>query len=334
MVHADAVNVFKSGRKNLVINGGFDVWQRGTSSTVTTNVETFTADRFAYYPSGGAATISRQTFAVGQTDVPGNPKYYARVNNTTGDGWALYRQTIENPERFANKAITLSFWAKGTNPGGGKFQIYEDTYFSNVVSGTPTYTDLTVTGTWTKYSYTFNMPSHSGVTLSANDRWYFSWIQPPGDSSTAAWTLDVSQVQVEYGTTATDFEHRSYGEELALCQRYYEIVADCSQSSDSSICFVGGGYSYKYDQVNWHYTFAVPKRGAFTLESTTGTDYYKASLFGESILDTGVGMTASYQPLNSVNGYITGSYSGSTNGKAWGFMLNHASAKIAVSAEL
>ena len=55
----------------------------------------------------------------------------------------------------------------------------------------------------------------------ANAKMALSFLQPDGDSSTNAWTLDITAVQLEVGSQATPIEHRSFGEELALCQRYF-----------------------------------------------------------------------------------------------------------------
>ena len=72
-----------SGRKNLVINGNFDIWQRGTSFS-SFNSMRLTADRwFPKYAAGSSTiTATRQQFTAGQTEVPGNPRYYYRYDNT------------------------------------------------------------------------------------------------------------------------------------------------------------------------------------------------------------------------------------------------------------
>ena len=216
------------GRKNLIINGGFDVWQRGTSQVSATNVEQkFFADRFGIYPSGGTITADRVAFTQGQTTVPGNPNYHARIAMASGNAnnWALIKTQLENPERLANKTFTISFWAKGTNPGGGKFQMYENMYHNNggtIVSNSEFYTDVTVTSSWQKFTFTKTEAAwNSSCVLGNNNYYYWSIIQPSADTSTNAWTLDIANIQLELGSTATDFEQRSYGEELSLCQRYY-----------------------------------------------------------------------------------------------------------------
>ena len=71
-----------SGRRNLVINGGFEIWQRGLSNN-SFNSSRWTADRWLQYAAGNSIlTVTRQQFTTGQTEVPGNPKYYYRMDNT------------------------------------------------------------------------------------------------------------------------------------------------------------------------------------------------------------------------------------------------------------
>ena len=222
-IDADLV-VARAGRKNLIINGGFDVWQRGTS--FTTSAE-YTADRWQLQLSGGTSTATQQTFTVGQTEVPDNPTYYLKMNTTTGDNNCGMFHRVEDVRNGAGQNVTVSFWAKGTNPAGGTF----DLILSQKFDGSATLYDdtpLTITSSWVKYTHTFTAPSISGKTIGTNSSLDLIIRQAAGDTSTTAWNLNMAQVQLELGSVATDFEHRSYGEELALCQRYYEIVKAAS----------------------------------------------------------------------------------------------------------
>ena len=225
----DARDLVSAGRKNLIINGGFDIWQRATDSGSNTTDGYLSADRWKHASSGATKQVTRQTFAFGQTDVPGNPRYYLRYAVTTSNNNVAIRQCIEDVTRTAGRELTLSFWVKGTNCGGGEFDLQFRQDFGT--GGSPSsvvdtgHFSYSVNNQWTRKTFTFTPPSISGKTLGTdiNSSSYKIELfrQPDGDNSTGAFTLDFANVQLEYGSHATEFEQRSIGEELALCQRYY-----------------------------------------------------------------------------------------------------------------
>jgi hypothetical protein len=208
---------------NVIINGAFDIWQRGTSFTAS---DVYTADRWVMALSGATATTSRQAFTVGQTDVPNNPNYFLRLAVSVGDNAARLEHRIEDVTVSSNQTYTLSFWAKGTNPGGGVLEVVARQ--ESGIGGSPGVNlsagTITLTGSWQKFTKTFTYGSMSGKTLTSSSQfWGFDIRQPAGDTSTAAWTLDIANVQLESGPTATPFKRNapSIQAELAACQRYY-----------------------------------------------------------------------------------------------------------------
>lgn len=213
----------KIGRKNYIINGNFDVWQRGI--TVTTPNGEFISDRWVHdtASSGGAAIVSRRTFALGQTDVPKEPAFYLRIDQTTamGNVSGTMQQKIESVRTLAGRQVTLSFYAKAAV--AKTFDLEARQFFGS--GSTPSSTvitdigDVALTTSWQKFTFTFTLPSISGKSLGsdAND---FLTIRL-FEQAVSTFTLDIAQVQLEEGNLATDFEHRPIGEELALCQRYY-----------------------------------------------------------------------------------------------------------------
>ena len=101
--------------RNKIINGNFDIWQRGTSQTTGGYGSADRFSSFRHILGSGSISISRQSFSTGQTDVPGNPRYYFRnvvVAGTGTQGAAFTEQRIENVRTLAGKKATLSFWAK------------------------------------------------------------------------------------------------------------------------------------------------------------------------------------------------------------------------------
>ena len=203
--------------RNLIINGAMQVAQRGTSHSVTGYGS---LDRWFLALSGATATLSQESFTLGQTDVVG-AEYYAKVAVTTGNNNSglYYKVEAKDVIKAGGQDVTLSYWAKGTSPTNGL-----KVGLLLVATGAPTFPSdesVTLTSTWTKYTHTFTLPSFSGTTLDASSYLELHFDQDDGDTGTAAWELNITQVQLEVGDTATPFEHRSYGQELALCQRYY-----------------------------------------------------------------------------------------------------------------
>jgi hypothetical protein len=208
--------------KNKILNSDFFIWQRGTSFTA----DGYTTDRFALRLSGATATVSRQSFTVGQTDVSQNPTYFLRLAVTTADNACRVETLLEDVINSSSKTFTISFWAKGTNPAGGSLEIMGRQEFGsggstavNTSAGT-----ITLTTSWQRFTKTFTFPSISGKTLGANNAYGIDIRQPVGDTGTAAWTLDLANVQLEEGSVATAFQTATgnLANELAACQRYYQ----------------------------------------------------------------------------------------------------------------
>ena len=225
------------GRRNAIINGNFDVWQRGTSFTASGGE--FTADRWDTLNSGTTSfTASQQLFTVGQTDVPHNPKYYHRNAVTTGgaagDRYALWYK-VEGVSTFAGETVTLSFYAKADASKNIAVEFVQSFGSggspSTVVTGISV-TTVALTTSWAKYTVTADIPSITGKTLGTdgNDSLAFAIWLDAGSTYNArtnslgnqSGTFEFAQVQLEAGSVATPFERRSVGEELALCQRYYQ----------------------------------------------------------------------------------------------------------------
>jgi hypothetical protein len=214
--------------RNRIINGNFDVWQRGTSFSSPATAA-YTTDRWYvnYDGSGATRTISRQTFALGQTAVPGNPKYYLQWAQTvagTGGTFNQLVQPIESVLTFAGQVVTVSFWAQAST-GTPSLTLYTGQYFGTggspsaaVYPGiSPTYTLST---SWQYFTWTTFLPSITGKTLGTNGDDYTSIAFRAPSNATGTW--NIASVQVEAGSVATPFEVRPYATELALCQRYYE----------------------------------------------------------------------------------------------------------------
>ena len=211
------------GRKNLIINGAMEVAQRGTSASSKTASDYYTCDRWRTEASGATFNTSQQSNTASDMATTG-AKHFLRMEVTTANNNSGISQKIEakNIRQFKGEKLTLSFYAKGTNPNGGSFDVVRQ-FDDESATSTQEKSSLTVTSSFVKYTYTFDYPDEGSVTMTdVNAKMALSFLQPDGDTSTNAWTLDITSVQLEVGEQATSFEHRSLGEELALCQRYYQ----------------------------------------------------------------------------------------------------------------
>lgn len=213
--------------RNMMLNGCFDVWQRGTSfSAPATNA--FTADRWLtkYNGSGSTFTVSKQAFTLGQTDVPNEPASYLRYDVTVAGSSESFRQInniIESVRSLAGKKVTLSFYAKASssiNLPNVRMQQYFGSGGSPSSDVYTTFaTSIPIGTTWAKYQATVTIPSISGKTLGTNSNDYLS--VDVGMPTNSAFQLDIAQFQLEPGDVATAFELRSTNHEIMHCQRYY-----------------------------------------------------------------------------------------------------------------
>jgi hypothetical protein len=218
-----------AGMRNAIINGNFDIWQRGTSFTGGE----YGADRWRSLRVGTTCTMSRQAFTLGQTDVPGEPTYFVRmaVTSVAGAGnVSQLQQKIEGVRTFADQQITVSFYAKADSTKNIAIEFVQN--FGT--GGSPSASVLAIgtvkkslTTSWQKITHTLTVPSISGKTLGTDgdDIFIFNVFFDAGSNFNSlghqSGTFDIAQVQVEAGPVATPFERRPIGTELALCQRYY-----------------------------------------------------------------------------------------------------------------
>ena len=212
--------------RNKIINGNFDVWQRGTTFSPG-GTYAYTADRwFVDFDGGGATrTVSQQAFTNGQTDVPGMSRYYIRFNQSVAGSTGSFTgltQRIESVLTGAGRTVTTSFYAKSDVSRVMVIILGQNFGTGGSPSGTLFYSkSITLSTVWQKYSVSHNISSISGKTIGTNNNDFLA-VQF-GGTANAIQTIDIAQVQLEEGQQATPFEMRPYPVELQLCQRYYEV---------------------------------------------------------------------------------------------------------------
>jgi hypothetical protein len=258
-------NLIGAGRRNLLINGNFDVWQRGTSSSATTSAGYQSADRWYFNASGATYTTAQQSFTLGQTEVPYNPKYFLRFTVTGADDNAGVWHKIEDARKSSGQTVTLSFWAKYNSDSPSSTINLK--FIQNFGTGGSPSSQVTVIETirlydvWTKYEVQHTFTSLSGKTFGSDNNSWFGLEISNGTNET--WDMDLAQVQLEVGKVATPFEHRSYGEELALCQRYFERFDYTSTVYEN----IAAGYASNSTRCRTHFNF-FPKRSVPTVGSS------------------------------------------------------------------
>tara|TARA_B100000575_G_C23119762_1_gene647820 strand:- start:237 stop:1544 length:1308 start_codon:yes stop_codon:yes gene_type:complete len=306
------------GRRNLIINGAMNVAQRGTSHTPSNSTSTYQLDRFIMQNSNsGAYTVSQSSTA------PDNRfRNSLKLDVTTADTaltanqYCQFQQRIEaqNLQAVQNfrQPITVSFWVRSNKTGNYSITLQQSDNSNRQMAGQYT---ISAADTWEKKIITVPADSsglvnndngmgliltwglaygstYNSGSLSTNNAFkaYASADFGAGqevnilDSTSNEWYL--TGVQVEVGTQATDFEHLSFGEELALCQRYYQVISSPTTSTlgfygnDGRFYSAGKSFhtqmrttpstsTYQYDGAGTNY-WVEPGIQAFSANSTTG----------------------------------------------------------------
>jgi hypothetical protein len=213
-------NNFYAG-KNKVINGSFDVWQRGTTFT-NPAIEAYFADRFYYVTnnSGGSVTLTRQPFTGTDIPVAGAQYYFRNVGaSPTGQAYSLFGTKIENVQTFAGQSVTISFYAKADASRTTTPTIYQQFGSGGSTLTTTTGSAITLTTSWARYTQTLSIPSISGKTIGTSSYLQVEFSQPTNTS----YTTEFYGIQIEAGSVATPFQTATGTTqgELAACQRYY-----------------------------------------------------------------------------------------------------------------
>jgi len=249
--------------RNMIINGGMQVWQRATATTAVVNDTYSTVDRWKFWESSeGAYTSEKHAMSLAEINTTGHSQAIA-LNVTTADGtiaagqYAFIEHMIEaqNCQHLqwgtaAAKDVTLSFWVKSKIAGTycvGLDKMDSTAYYMNreyTINDADTWEYKTITITPTAGSTTLItgaggiIVNDSGIGMelrfglawgttyhATTNTWAtgddFSSDQQVNWMSSTSNDFYLTGVQLEAGSVATPFEHRSYGDELAKCMRYY-----------------------------------------------------------------------------------------------------------------
>jgi len=315
------------GDKNLIINGSMTVAQRGTSGTSTADI--YTVDRFAI---GHGSPVNAMTFEQ-STDAPNNFKNSIKVTAGTGasastTGYALLRQAIEGQNiahigfgTSAAKAIILSFYVKssltgtfgvsmrnqaGTRAYGGTYAISSANTWEYVTVAFPADTGGTwPTDTGIGFHMQWDLGAGSNYDIAAG-----SWTDGTNmfgvegtvkltETTNATWQM--TGVQLEIGDVATPFEHRSFGDELAKCQRYYYKADMNGVGSSWHPNSLAAGTGYLIEKV--YYPVAMRANPTGTTTATSGSTFSGSAPYMS--VTTTTFAAARYDVTVTSNGYAS-----------------------------
>ena len=242
--------------KNAIINGAFNVWQRGT----TFSAQGYLADRFRtqFNGSGATRTMDQQTFTPGTAPVSGyEGTYFFRYNQSvagSGGSYNTFEQYIEDVRTFANQTATFSFWAKASSSVTITAQLSQ--YFGSGGSATVDVTaqNAALTTSWQRFTLTFSVPSISGKTIGTGSA-LRALLNLPLNST---FTIDTWGWQLEAGSVATAFQTATgtIQGELAACQRYLPAIG--------AINFSNGAFANSTTRTFAQWKFPVTARVAPT----------------------------------------------------------------------
>jgi hypothetical protein len=306
--------------RNIIINGGMDLAQRGTSTTGLQNSPEFLIDRWSYRRAG---TFTSATFSMAQsTDVPTGQGFTksAKIDCTAtesslpADVFAAFNQAIEGQMlQYLKKgtsnaeSLALSFWVKSNKTGTYTFELFDQ---DNTRSISKSYT-ISSADTWEKKTITF--PADTTGTLDNDNAASFQlyWYLCAGSNFTSgtlntSWTSRVDAnravgqvnladntsnewyitgVQLETGQVASDFEFLPYDVTFRRCQRYYHLLYRKEDATVDNACSFGI-YGVYYTNTNVYFSGSHPvaMRASPSLDMASGTDYYR--LYRAGALDT------------------------------------------------
>jgi hypothetical protein len=261
MTTVGTVAMGSSFKRNRIINGNMQFWQRGTSFSANG----YTTDRWAVGPAGGTVTVAQ---AAGPSGF--GFQYAAQITGGAGVTTCPFSQKIEsyNIADLASKTVTLQVVISASTSQTVLWQASYPTAIDNYTSTTSIASgSFSVTTTPTLYTVQISLPSQvtNGLQIV---------FAPNNGGSFTSGTITFTGVQVESGTVATPYERQIYSDQLAQCQRYYE--QDSSKVWYLFMANATSGTGNKFTNINW----MVSKRTAPTVTLTgagTGTSGFSSN---------------------------------------------------------
>jgi len=292
--------------RNIIINGDMSIAQRGTSATGITDGNTYhTVDRMR------TQVVTAGTWTQTQdTDVPTGQGFTKslKMDCTTADAslgaddFLIVRQDVEGQNLQYLKygtsnaeSVTMSFWVKSNKTGTYIIWLYAPNASNRQISKSYT---INTADTWEKKTITFAGDTAQAFTNDNDSRLRVYFILAAGSNSQSgtlatSWEnyvtanravgqvnladstsnyINITGIQLEAGTTASDFEFLPVDMNLARCQRYYQVLADGSEQTQSMI---GTGLYFSASLMVMAMQYYTEMRATPSLDNVSGTNYYR-----------------------------------------------------------
>ena len=346
--------VYNTMGKNLIINGAMQINQRGNSTGQTG--ANYQMDRWQH-GIGSLGTWSSSQSTVAPDGFGNSWKMNCTTANASPSASAqlylftrLEGQNLQQIKKGTANAqpLTLSFWCRCNKTGNFQTNL-RDADNTRQVGATVT---INSADTWEYKTITF--PADTTGALDNDNAWSMNvefWLDRgsnyTGGSVPTAWEAAVNTdravgttlalgdstsnefyitgVQLEVGEAATSFEHRPYGTELALCQRYYQKLGNASYAP------IGTGFNHPSNNTNSH--FAIPY--ITEMRTLPSASYSNLQVTERTNYDTDItGITLSNFGTQSCWLYVTHSAAGNNYGGQFLIVKNGTTGYLALSAEL
>lgn len=270
---------FNSVRKNVIINGGFDIWQRGTSfSGISGPSDPYVADRFRYRgPDSGTGEVTQGILSPGEISSVEGLTRYAIINRLGDNAWI--GQRIEGVGTLANNVITISFYARAAS--NCTISVLANQDFG--VGGVPSpdvlvdFGGVNLTTSWERYSVTSFIPSILGKVLGTNADPRDHLLVYLGESSTDNIEVNITGLQVEKGASASEFQEEALSQIIARCQRYYEKTFNIDTTPVQNVGTTSGGLFFVApttvsQDITFHYSVRKRVAGIITTYNPYATN--------------------------------------------------------------
>ena len=343
--------------RNIVHNGEFMVDQRDFSSAVTQTGEAYTIDRWKTRMTSNSK-FSVQKVADAPAGFYNSAKITSLAATTVGaSDYYQFQQGIEgyniNPANFGTptaKDLVFSFYVKSSLTG--TFSVCFSNYTGNkfltqnyTISSANTWERKTIsvpaitTGSWERGNgaglYIYFTLGAGSDTLRSTGSWIDSNFGRAGTGSTnvvatngATWQVTGVQLEINSSGVATDFEHRSFGDELQRCKRYFQKIADGSENANEVF---GVAHAWNSVQAEISLRWDVEMRAAPELEQGVGTSYYQVLI---NSVNKYTNQWIKYRFTSRDGMLYNTNFTGLGGGNAYRVKLSNANAYLHLNAEL